>query len=152
MAYPRDTAELLLAMGFGPDDYVAISDGPDAVRLAEWRSPLPQPTVTDVITFSAANPNAYALKLLTNDRELLISWLVKGPPHAKLLRALMLVLLDELNLHAAKINAILTAIDTGGTLAQVKTNIAAIPDYPTRTKANLLTALTATITAGDADN
>lgn len=68
------------------------------------------------------------------------------------LRALMLVLLDELNLHAAKINAILTAIDSGGTLAQVKNNIAAIADYPTRTPTQVRTAMNNKLTAGDADS
>ena len=90
--------------------------------------------------------------LLVQDRSALVASLTNGPQHAKLMRALMLVLLDELNLHALKINAILTAINNGTTLAQVKTNIAAITDYPTRTKANLVTALTNTINAGEADS
>lgn len=57
------------------------------------------------------------------------------------LRATILAILDELNAHKDKINAILTAIDNGSTLAQVKTNIAAIADYPTRTIAQVRTAL-----------
>lgn len=57
------------------------------------------------------------------------------------LRAFALVLLDELNGHADKINAILTAIDNGANLSAVKTNIAAIADYPQRTVAQLKTAL-----------
>lgn len=57
------------------------------------------------------------------------------------LRAFMLAVLDEFNAHATKINAILTAIDNGGTLAAVKTNIAAIADYPSRTIAQLKTVL-----------
>lgn len=68
------------------------------------------------------------------------------------LRAVMLVILDELNLHATKINAILTAIDNGSTLAQVKTNIAAIADYPARTAGQLRTAVEGKLTAGDADS
>jgi hypothetical protein len=56
-------------------------------------------------------------------------------------RAFALACLDEFNAHATKINAILTAIDNGGTLAAVKTNILAIADYPQRTVANLKTAL-----------
>jgi len=51
------------------------------------------------------------------------------------------ILLDEFNGHATKINAILTAIDNGATLANVKTNIAAITDYPSRSLAQLRTAL-----------
>lgn len=53
------------------------------------------------------------------------------------LRAFMLTTLDELNAHAVKINAILTAIDNGANIGAVKTNILAIADYPTRTAAQL---------------
>jgi hypothetical protein len=56
-------------------------------------------------------------------------------------RAAILVIMDEFNLHSARINAMLTAIDSGNTLAQVKTNIAAIQDIPVRTIAQLKTAL-----------
>ena len=59
----------------------------------------------------------------------------------KALKAVALVTQDELNLHALKINAILDAIDAGSTLAQVKTNVAAIADYPQRTPAQLKTAV-----------
>lgn len=41
-------------------------------------------------------------------------------------RAVVLVIRDELNLHADKMNSILTAIDTSTTYATLKTNIAAI--------------------------
>lgn len=57
------------------------------------------------------------------------------------LRAFMLTVLDELNLHADKINAILTAIDSGANLTAVKTNIAAIADYPQRTATQLKNAV-----------
>lgn len=56
-------------------------------------------------------------------------------------RAFALACLDEFNAHATKINAILTAIDSGGTVAQIKTNILAIADYPQRTVANLKTSV-----------
>jgi hypothetical protein len=55
------------------------------------------------------------------------------------LRAFMLATLDEMNAHAAKINQILTAIDGASTLANLKTAVAAIADYPTRTTAQLRT-------------
>lgn len=57
------------------------------------------------------------------------------------LRAFMLTTLDELNAHAVKINAILTAIDNGANIGAVKTNILAIADYPTRTAAQLKAAV-----------
>jgi len=59
------------------------------------------------------------------------------------LRAFMLAVLDELNTHAAKMNAILDAIDSGSTLAAIRTNIAAVADYPQRTAAQLRTAIRA---------
>jgi len=56
-------------------------------------------------------------------------------------RAFMLVMLDELNSHAALMNSILTAIDSAANLAALKTAIAAIADHPTRTAAQLKTAV-----------
>lgn len=56
-------------------------------------------------------------------------------------RAFALTCLDEFNAHATKINAILTAIDSGGTVAQIKTNILTVADYPQRTIAQLKTSL-----------
>lgn len=58
-----------------------------------------------------------------------------------LFRAFMLTVLDELNLHAAKHNAILTAIDNGANFSGLKANIALVADYPQRTEAQLRTAV-----------
>lgn len=57
------------------------------------------------------------------------------------LRASLLVILDEINLHATRITAILDAIDGAANLAGVKTAVGAIPDVPTRTIGQLKTAL-----------
>ena len=57
------------------------------------------------------------------------------------LRAFMLIVLDELNLHALKHNAILDAVDAAANLADLKTRVALIADYPSRTEANLRTAV-----------
>ncbi len=56
-------------------------------------------------------------------------------------RAFALVLLDELNLHAARVTAILDAVDGAGTLAALKTAVLAINDVPQRTIGQLKTAL-----------
>ena len=72
-------------------------------------------------------------------------------PLAKACRAFALLVLDELNAHAVKMNAVLTAIDTGANLTAVKANIAAIADYPARTAAQLKQAIRDKIDAGDAD-
>ena len=56
-------------------------------------------------------------------------------------RAFALAVLDEINLHAERTTAILNAIDSGANLAAVKNNIAAIPDIPQRTVAQLKAAV-----------
>jgi len=58
-----------------------------------------------------------------------------------ILRAVVLMVLDELNAHSAKVNALLTAIDNASTLANLKTAVAAIADLPTRTAAQVKTAI-----------
>lgn len=60
-----------------------------------------------------------------------------------ILRASVLVILDELNSHAAKINSMLTAVDNATSLADLKTAYAAIADYPTRTTAQVRAAIRA---------
>ena len=69
----------------------------------------------------------------------------------RVLRAIVLLVLDEFNAHANKINAILDAVDQSVTLADLKLRIAAIPDYPQRTGAQLLNAIKNKIDSGDAD-
>lgn len=69
----------------------------------------------------------------------------------KVLRAILLIVLDEFNAHANKLNAILTAVDDATSLADLKTRVAAIPDYPQRTQAQLINAIKAQIDSGAAD-
>ena len=61
--------------------------------------------------------------------------------YSKPLKAVALVILNELNLHAEKINAILAAIDAATSLTNLQTRIAAIADYPTRTAEQFKTAV-----------
>lgn len=58
-----------------------------------------------------------------------------------LLRAVLLILLDELNLHAVRTNAILSAIDAAASLGALRTAVALIQDIPTRTVQQLRTAI-----------
>lgn len=69
----------------------------------------------------------------------------------RVLRAIVLLVLDEFNNHALKINAILDAVDQATSLADLKTRVAAIPDYPQRTTAQLITAIKNAIDSGSAD-
>ena len=57
------------------------------------------------------------------------------------LRGFALVLLDELNAHSAKTNAILDAIDNASNLSGLKSAVGAISDLPIRTPAQLKTAV-----------
>jgi len=57
------------------------------------------------------------------------------------LRAFGEVIVDEFNLRADKINAILDAVDGATSLATFKTAVGAINDYPQRTLAQLKTAV-----------
>jgi hypothetical protein len=56
-------------------------------------------------------------------------------------RAFALTVLDEINLHAARVTAILDAVDGASSLAALKTAVLAIPDVPQRTIAQLKTAV-----------
>ena len=58
-----------------------------------------------------------------------------------IVRAFALVVLDELNLHAARVTAILDAVDAANNLAGLKTDVAAIADVPQRTIEQLETAV-----------
>jgi len=58
-----------------------------------------------------------------------------------IIRALALTLLDELNNHSLKINAILDAADNAGNLVGFKASMLAIADYPQRTIEQLKTTI-----------
>jgi hypothetical protein len=66
-------------------------------------------------------------------------------------RSVLFVAIDELNLHALKINSILDAMDAATSLADLKTRIAAIADYPPRTPAQARAAIKTKIDNGGAD-
>ena len=76
------------------------------------------------------------------DTETLNSILVED---GSVVRALALLVLDELNSHAEKITAILDAADTATSLATFKTSMLAIADQPQRTRPQLVQALKARI-------
>lgn len=58
-----------------------------------------------------------------------------------ILRAFMQMVMDEFNLHAQCVNALLTAIDNGANIGAIKTAVLAINDLPTRTLQQLRTAI-----------
>jgi ActR/RegA family two-component response regulator len=96
----------------------------------------------------AKNPAPYVapppivIDLDAVDTETINSILVED---GSVVRALALLVLDELNSHAAKITAILDAADTATSLATFKTSMMAIADQPQRTRPQLVAALKARI-------
>jgi len=61
--------------------------------------------------------------------------------HPSILRAFAELLVDELNDHSAKINAILDAADNATSLASFKTAMLSISDHPTRSLPQLKNAI-----------
>jgi hypothetical protein len=68
-----------------------------------------------------------------------------------LIRAALFAIVDELNRHADKHNEILDAVDAAVSLADFKSRVAAIGDYPQRTKAQLKAAAVDIINDGTSD-
>ncbi|HEU4854392.1 MAG TPA: hypothetical protein VFS89_03790 [Nitrosospira sp.] len=58
-----------------------------------------------------------------------------------ILRAFMLIVLDEFNAHSAKTNSMLDAMDASTSLADMKNRIGQIADYPARTSQQLIDAI-----------
>lgn len=56
-------------------------------------------------------------------------------------RAFMLIVLDEFNAHANKINSLLDAMDASSSLADMKTRVGLIANYPQRTAQQLITSI-----------
>lgn len=102
-----------------PANWDAVGAGPVEMSAGEK-------TTADATILSAARDAAVAAEVDAVER---------------VLRAVVLVIRDELNLHADKINSILTAIDNNTTLATIRTAIAAIADYPQRTVQQLRDAV-----------
>lgn len=139
-----DTATVLEAMAFIPFlDFRAIDKG-GGVQIT-WLSQQVMPSEAEIDAYDL--PAANLQKLYAQAKVLLTA----DDPISKKEKALLLVILDEFNAHASKINAILTAIDGAASFAAMKTAIAAIVDYPQRTPAQIKTAVAAKIDAGQAD-
>lgn len=90
------------------------------------------------VPMTQAERDAVDLARLTTQRDAAVSQLAQAE---NVMRALMLMVLDELNAHAAKVNAIMTAVDGAGTYAAMRTAIGLIADLPTRTEMQLRTAI-----------
>ena len=111
---------------------------PDISAVTGWPARYWVITGDSVTLMDAAARAALDALLLSESRDDLVNQLTSVED---LMRALMLVILDEFNNHALKINSILDAVDAATSLADLKTRIAAIPDYPQRTADQIRTAI-----------
>ncbi len=73
-----------------------------------------------------------------------------GDKTERIVRAVVLLILDEFNAHALKHNAILDAVDAATSLADLKTRVGLITDYPQRTAQQIVDAIKTKI-AGTAE-
>lgn len=111
---------------------------PDISAVSDWPNRYWIITGDTVSLMDAASREALDDSLLSESRDSLVNQLTSDED---LMRALMLVVLEEFNNHALKINAILDAVDAAGSLVDLKTRIAAISDYPQRTANQIRTAI-----------
>lgn len=162
MTLPTNTGQILRAAGYRPSiDYIAQSAAgiislvwsnsaqqPTDQQINDWGNSItPLPSGLTFAQWLAVNGGDASLTLRYKAKAILS----ENKSDAAVLRAVILLMLDEFNMHTAKTNAILTAIDNAASLAALKTAVAAITDLPTRTAQQLKTAIQAKIDAGDAD-
>jgi hypothetical protein len=144
MALRANFAEVLTELGFVVDThYIATQIGGAVVLTALNNTTLPSEATINAFDL----PAALLTSLYTKAKALLTA----DDAVSKKEKAVLLVILDEFNAHANKINSVLTAIDGAGTFAAMKTAIAAINDYPQRTAAQIKTSVANKIDAGQAD-
>lgn len=114
--------------------------GPDMSQVAgvsplywKWDAVAERP-----IPMTQAERDAVDAAILTARRDSAVAQLADVE---NVMRALLQIVMDEFNLHSGRVNALLTAIDNGASLAAIKTAVAAISDIPTRTLTELRTAI-----------
>lgn len=162
MPLPKNTADVLIAAGYQVlRDFVCVEQSGET-RL-EWSHTDPQPTEQQIndwanSTTQLPSGQTFAQWLAINGGDVLLTlhsqakqFFAAQKYESAVIRAFMLLVLDELNAHSTKLNSVLTAIDNAASLAQLKTAVAAITDLPVRTAQQLRTAIQNKIDAGDAD-
>jgi hypothetical protein len=117
-------------------------------RIAFWNSAIgTQPTQQQLEAVTQGAADTAALQVSYARAKALLT---ADDPISKKEKAVLLVILDEFNAHATKINAVLTAFDQT-TYAAARTAAQAITDYPQRTAAQIKTSVANKIDAGDAN-
>ena len=148
MAAIYDAIVYLYPNSIPQDDWQIAQEGQDIV-IVKWNPALgSQPTQAQLDAVTQSQIDAAKAAKYRNAAK---ATLAAVKAESATLRAFMLLMLDELNAHTAKINSILTAVDNAATFATLKTAILAIADLPTRTANQLRTAINNKLDAGDGD-
>jgi hypothetical protein len=121
-----------------PEAEANYIENPDLSAVAGWSNKYWAITGDVVSLMSPAERDAVDAAELASSRDSLAD---RVSNIEDVLRASLLAILDEVNLHAIRINAILDGIDNASNLAEVKTAIALINDVPSRTIAQMKTAI-----------
>jgi hypothetical protein len=131
-------------------DYQIIDNGTGpTIELWNTAKLGPQPTAEQLAAVTQAQVDAARL---TRQRNAAKDALASNEQQSNaLIRAVVLLMLDEFNAHSAKTNAILDAIDGATSLANLKTAVSAIANLPIRTNQQLRIAIENKLDAGDAD-
>jgi hypothetical protein len=158
MSYIANTASVIkfLLPSLDSEDFDVV-DRKGIVTIDRWESPLVQPTEQEVATAAASQEylDWYAenggdpTKTRRKQAELLLS---DDQSSNRLLRAVILTMVDEFNRHSARTNAILDAIDSSTNLASLRAAVGTINNIPARTGAQLRAAAINKIKAGEADS
>ena len=133
--------------------YAAIADPPtpDGIDLSVPKiydgTNLRNASPSEITNFTSARNTDQVL----SDRNGAKAWVNTLPVNKKALQGIASVLLDEFNLHADKINSILSAVDAASSLNDLKSRVALIADYPQRTMSQVLNAVDSKIDSGAVD-
>jgi len=131
------TSPYVYLVSVNDPDYPVVDwiHSPDLSAVNGWDSRYWIVTGDVVSLMSETERNAVDAALLDASREDSVQQQIDNIE--SVLRAFMKTVLTEFNLHAAKHNEIATTVDAATNLAEFKTAMQAVNDYPARTVAQL---------------
>ena len=156
MALPVNTAVVLQYLGYTLQrDFLVAADGA-TTAIIEWNHIDTQPTDQTIIDAAASQAFAdwqaeHGGNSTLTVRRGAIDALSAIRAESALMRAALLVVVDEFNRHTDKFELLRLALADATSLAQAKAFAAAITALPQRTGQDLRDAATASIDAGAAD-
>jgi len=133
-------------------DYRVQEDGTGAV-LTAWNTAAlgAQPSQATLDAVTQAQVDAALTALLRTQAKALYDLLTTHTGEAKVVRALVAVLLDEINTLRGWLASFKTEVAAAASLADLKTRVATLPPTPDRTPAQAKTAITQKIDGGSVD-